>query len=302
MAPLKNSTKAWLAFACVAFFWGTTYLAIRIGVKNGFPPLSFGGLRHLSAGFLIVGYFVLVKGYKMPPLGQLKHAFVMALLMLGIGNGLLVWAQQYISSGLAAIISSTFPFAVFMFSWMGGQDKLNLKVGLGLLLGFTGQLIIFNDRVAEMANPAYLWGIIALFVAVLVWGYGAVYRKTAVITMNSLYFSGWQMILGGLMYIPFILARGEVYELQYIQEKAIWAFLYLIVFGSIIAYGSFMYVLDKLPATVVSMYSHINTIVAVLLGWIVLYEPLNIEIAISTVFTIAGVYLVNLGLKKAKAA
>jgi len=108
------------------------------------------------------------------------------------------------------------------------------------------------------------------------------------------------MVTAGVTVLPFSVLRGELSELHTITTDGVWAFAYLVTFGSIVAYGSFMYVLDKLPATVVSMYSHINTIVAVLLGWLFLSEALTWQIALSTVFTLLGVYLVNQGNKKEK--
>jgi drug/metabolite transporter (DMT)-like permease len=295
---ITDNTKAWLAFASVAFFWGTTYLAIRIGVAS-FPPLLFAGLRHLTAGLIILTYFI-IRRYKLPPKDQMKHIVVMAMMMLGIGNGLLVWAEKYISSGLTAIISATFPFAVFFFGWITGVEKINRYVLAGIILGFIGQIFIFYDKLEQLQNPEYRWGIVALFVAITCWGYGAIYRKKANITLHSLYFAGWQMVIAGIGLLPFALIRGEFAHLPEVETDAIWAFLYLVVFGSIVAYGSFMFVLNKMPATIASMYSHINTIVAVILGWLVLDERLNWNIAFSTVFTLVGVYLVNSGINKIK--
>lgn len=292
----EESLKAWGAFACVAIFWGTTYLAIRIGVES-FPPLLFAGLRHFTAGSIILLFFALRKT-PLPTRVELKHAFVMGMLMLVVGNGLLVWAERYISSGLAAIISSTFPFAVYFFSWKYTSEKTGIAAILGLLLGFAGQILIFYDKLEDFTNPQYRLGMAALFIAVICWGYGAVYRKRAVVSLNPIYYAGWQMVMGGAVYFPFALIKGEFNELHTVEMSGVWAFLYLVFIGSILAYGCFMYVLDKLPATVASMYSHINTIVAVLLGWAILNEPLSWPIALSTVFTLTGVYLVTRGVKK----
>lgn len=295
---VNDSAKAWGAFACVAFFWGTTYLAIGVGIKS-FPPMLFASLRHLIAGSLILTYFFIRK-YPLPPKDQFKHIIIMSLLMLGIGNGLLVWAQQFVSSGLTAIISATFPFAVFFFSWALGQSKPNAKVITGILLGFVGQLFIFYEKLDLLKSEDFRWSLLAMFIAIVCWGYGAVYRKTATITLHSLQFSGWQMVTAGLFLLPFAFFSGEFSKLNVVSSEALWALAYLIIFGSIVAYGCFMYVLNKLPATTVSMYSHINTIVAVFLGWYFLNEQLTFKIAISAVLTLVGVYLVNSGINTTK--
>jgi drug/metabolite transporter (DMT)-like permease len=295
---LTDNTKAWLAFASVAFFWGTTYLAIRIGVAS-FPPLLFAGIRHFTAGVLILSYFIIRK-YPLPSKKDFGQITVMAMLMVFLGNGLFVWAEKYVSSSIAALISTASPFVVFLLSWAAGNEKPNWRVITGIIIGFAGQLSIFYDKIDLMEEQNYRWGIFAMFIAAVCWSFGSVYRRKTNTTMNALYFTGWQMLIGGFTFIPFALIMGEHTQMQTITPNAIWALLYLIVFGSIIAYGSFMYVLGKLPTTTVSMHSHINTIVAVFLGWLVLNETLNWVIALSTLLTLSGVYLVNQGLKRNK--
>lgn len=297
---VSDTNKAWLAFASVSLFWGTTYLAIRVGVES-FPPLLFAGLRHFIAGILILSYF-LIKKYPIPSKQQFKHIIVMAILMLGFGNGLYVWAEKFVSSSVAAIISCTSPFIIFFLSWIMLSEKPNGLVFIGILLGFSGQITNIYEHLDALQDSNYMWGIIAMFVAVGTWALGSVYRKKANITLHALYFTGWQMLIGGFAFLPFALLKGEHHHMDAIKPEAIWAFVYLIVFGSIIAYGSYMYALHKLAPTVVSMHTYINTIVAVLLGWAILSERLNWGVVISTGLTLTGVYFVNRGMKKAKAA
>ena len=297
---MSETRNAWLAFASVSFFWGTTYLAIRVGVES-FPPMLFAGIRHTIGGILVLSYFLLKK-YPLPTKQEFKNIIVMAILMLLIGNGLFVWAEKFVSSSVAAIISSTSPFVVFLFSWISLKEKPHFLVLVGLLLGFGGQFANMYENMDALQNAEYRWGIIAMFLAVVAWAYGSVYRQKTKITLHALYFTGWQMLVGGLMFLPLGFALGEHNELHAVKTNAIWAISYLIVFGSIIAYGSFMYVLNKLPATVVSMHNYINTIVAVILGWAILGETLNEWVALSTVLTIAGVYMVNRGMRRNKKA
>lgn len=297
---MSETRKAWLAFASVSLFWGTTYLAIRVGVES-FPVALFAGARHFIAGIIILSYF-LIKKYPLPTWQQFKNIFIMAVLMLGLGNGLYVWAEKFVSSSVAAIISCTTPFVIFFYSWALLSDKPTKMVFVGILLGFSGQIGNILERSEELKDSNYMWGIIAMFIAVLAWAYGSVYRKKTNITLHALYFTGWQMLIGGALFFPIAIYNNEFSQIPSIEPKAWWAFIYLIIFGSIVAYGSFMYVLQKLPPTIVSMHTYINTIVAVLLGWLVLGEKLNWWIAVSTVLTLAGVYLVNKSMKKTKAA
>ena len=297
---VDDTKKAWLAFASVSLFWGTTYLAIRIGVES-FPTLLFAGARHFIAGILILSYF-LIRKYPIPTPKQFKSIFIMGVLMLVCGNGLFVWAEKYVSSSVAAIISTTTPFIIFFFSWLMLSEKPNWLVFVGISIGFSGQIANIIERVEELKDANYKWGIIAMFVAVTTWAFGSVYRKRTEIKLHALYFTGWQMLIGGFLFLPFAFFKGEFSQLGAVEPRAWGAFVYLILFGSILAYGSFMYVLQKLPATIVSMHTYMNTIVAVLLGWAVLNEKLNWWVALSTALTLIGVYFVNRGMQKAKRA
>lgn len=297
---MSDTKKAWLAFASVSLFWGTTYLGIRIGVES-FPTFLFAGARHFIAGIIILTYFLLKK-YPIPTLSEFKHITIMAILMLGFGNGLYVWAEKFVSSSVAAIISTTTPFVIFFFSWLMLSEKPNWIVFIGISLGFSGQLGNIYEHVAELQDANYRAGITAMFIAVTAWAFGSVLSKRRKIKMHALYFTGWQMLIGGFAFLPFAFFRGEFSQLGAVEPKAWGAFVYLIIFGSIIAYGSFMYVLQKLPATIVSMHTYVNTIVAVFLGWLVLSERLNWWIAFSTILTLTGVYFVNKGMQKAKRA
>ncbi|MFX3625902.1 MAG: EamA family transporter [bacterium] len=297
---MSDTKKAWLAFASVSLFWGTTYLGIRIGVES-FPVALFAGARHFIAGILILLYFF-IKKYPIPTAKQFVNIVIMAVLMLGLGNGLYVWAEKYVSSSVAAIISCTTPFVIFFYSWLLLSDKPTGLVFIGILLGFSGQIGNIIERSNELKDSNYKWGIIAMFVAVFAWAFGSVYRKKTNITLHALYFTGWQMLIGGSLFFPLAIYNNEFSQIPNIEPKAWWAFAYLIIFGSIIAYGSFMYALQKLPPTIVSMHTYINTIVAVFLGWIVLSEKLNWWIAMSTILTLIGVYFVNKGMQKTKKA
>lgn len=295
-APVNQNTKAWLAFASVSLLWGTTYMVIRVGVET-FPPMLFAGIRHFIAGVLLLSYFLFIKKTPLPPRREFKHIAVMGLLMLTFGNGLFVWAEKYVNSNIAALLSTLSPFFVFVFSWMAGNEKPSPKLILGLTLGIVGQVALFYDKWALMEEPEYFWAMLALVAGAICWSYGSVYRRKADLSMNALYFTGWQMLIGGFAFIPFALIKGEQHEMHNIQPEAIWAIIYLIILGSIVAYGSFMYVLAKLPTTVVSMHTYINIIVAVILGWAILEEDLNWMIGISTILTLTGVYLVNQSLR-----
>ncbi|MBP6427359.1 MAG: EamA family transporter [Bacteroidia bacterium] len=283
--------NAWLAYAAVAIFWGTTFFAIRVGVET-FPPFLMAGFRHSIGGILICLYFYL-KGYKLPPKKDLKVFAINGLLMLAFGNGLVTWAEQYVNSGLAALICSLTPIWIIAVNSVSGQkEKLNYIIGLGILLCLFGQFLLFKDNIKDFADPNYAIGIVSILIANIAWAVGTVYSKNHRSETSPLFGAGLQMVCGGIILDLVGTARGEWSNLHPSSE-AVWALVYLILFGSIIAYGAYMYVLKLLPATIISTYAYINTVVAVFLGWLWLNEPLNMLVWTAVVLTIAGVYLVN---------
>lgn len=283
--------NAWLAYAAVAIFWGTTFFAIRVGVET-FPPFLMAGFRHSIGGILICAFFYL-KGYKLPPARDLKVFAINGLLMLAFGNGLVTWAEQYVNSGLAALICSLTPIWIIAVNSVSGQkEKLNLMIVLGILLCLLGQFLLFKDSLRDFADPNYAIGIISILIANIAWAIGTVYSKNHRTETHPLFGAGIQMVCGGLILDLVGTGRGEWSNFQPSTE-AIWALVYLIIFGSIIAYGAYMYVLKQLPATIISTYAYVNTVVAVFLGWLWLDEPLNALIWTAVVLTISGVYLVN---------
>jgi drug/metabolite transporter (DMT)-like permease len=214
--------------------------------------------------------------------------------MLVIGNGLVTWAEMHISSGLAALICALTPLSIIAFNALFGATKEPLKpiAWIGITACLVAQVIIFRDNLSELANPDYVLGIIFILIAISGWGLGSIYNKNKHTGLNPLYGAGLQMISAGGILLLFGSVMGEWQNFSPTQE-GINAVIYLVVFGSLLGYGSYMYVLKALPATIVSTYAYINTIVAVMLGWLWLDEKLNLSIAIAVVLTIAGVWLVN---------
>ncbi|MDP3927858.1 MAG: EamA family transporter [Bacteroidota bacterium] len=281
----------WLAFAAVSIFWGTTFLAISIGVKT-FPPLLMAAFRHTAAGLIILSYFLL-RGYKIPPLSSLKTFSFNGILMLAGGNGIISWGMQYVGSGLTALICALTPVWIVIINRVSGnQEKLHPLAVLGFVICLVGQFFLFKDKVALFKDEMFIWGVLAVVVSNFLWALGTVYSKNHQSKVHPIFASGWQMIPGGLFLFVAAFLRGEMHAFSPAPE-AINALIYLILFGSILAYGSYMYVIKKLPATIVSTYAYINTMVAILLGWLWLNEGLDFSTLIAVALTIIGVYLVS---------
>ena len=293
-----NSTNkkiiAILALAAVCLIWGTTYLALRIGVTD-FPPFIFSALRQVSAGSILIGVMLTLRKIKFPEWSVVRNQAVAGFFMFTMGNGLVGWAEVHVSSGLAAIISSMVPIWIILLNMKVSQDeKPNFPIVAGLLIGLSGIVMIFGQHLNEFSNPVYQWGIGAMFVANISWAAGSVWIKKKNQNSNLFMNAGLQMLFGGLFMLPFSAVLDD-YSLFQFTPSIVYALVYLVLIGSIVAYICFTFAIKHLPMTIVSLYAYINPLVAVLLGWLVLNEKFTLNIFIAMVITVAGVYLVNRG-------
>lgn len=295
----KDLQKAYIALGLVSFFWGTTYVAVRVGAQQ-MPGLFMAGLRQFISGFLLVIFF-LARGYKLPDLRELKRISIQGIFLLCIANGLLTWAMEYISGGLAAIIVALVPLFIALFSiWLSKSAKITRWMITGLFTGFAGVLLIFSDYMGEMHNKNFLFGIGLSLISVISWSFGTVYTSRQKSSVNILFNVGLQMFIAGTIMLIACVITGKYVSLASAGTSSWIALLYLIVFGSLIAYSAFVFAVSKLPPTLVSIYAYINPVVAVGLGWLLLSEKMNILMAAGILITLGGVYIVNREFKKAK--
>ena len=291
---MRKDLLAYLALAAICIIWGTTYLVLRVAVTH-FPPFLFVAIRQVIAGLLLVAGMMIFAKIKLPGWKYLYHQAIAGFFLITLGNGLVAWAEMHIPSGIAAVICSLMPVMVIIINLMVAQDERpNVPIVVGSILGFIGIAMIFGEELNSFTQAGYLLGIILTFVAVITWAAGSVWIKKHNHQTNVFLNAGFQMFFGGIWCIPLSLAFDDLTSVHW-SEQAIYAMLYLIVFGSIIAYSCYSYALHKLPMTIVSLYAYINPIVAVLLGWLVLDEKLNATMGIAIVLTVAGIYIVNRG-------
>lgn len=290
----KNNYIAYAALAAVCLIWGTTYLALRIAVLH-FPPFLFTAIRQTTAGLLLLAFMFTVGKAAWPSREHFIRQAIGGFFMLTLGNGLVAYAEMEIPSGVAAIICSLMPVMVIVINLLiSKEEKPNIPIIIGLVLGLVGIVMIFGEHVAEFSNTQYIIGIILTFGAVLAWAGGSIWIKKRNTDSNPFVNAGIQMLFGGIWCFPLSFMFDDLSNVTWTSE-AVWSLIYLIIFGSLIAYASYSYALRKLPMTIVSMYAYINPLVAVLLGWIVLNEKLNAQIIIAFLLTVAGIYIVNKG-------
>jgi len=295
----KELHKAYIALGLVSFFWGTTYIASRIGAQH-MPGLFVSGMRQFLSGIILVGYF-LIKGYQIPGWKVLKRISVQSIFMLCLANGLLTWSVEYISGGLAAIIAALVPLFIAIFTvWLSKCAKITRWMVVGLIVGFAGVLVIFYDYLIQLQNKSFVFGVILALLSTLSWSFGTVYTSKQKPPIDILFNVGLQMLIAGILVLIVCAITGKYVSLTDIGQKSWLALSYLIVFGSLVAYSAYVFVIGKLPPTQVSVYAYINPIVAVVLGWLLLSEKMNINMVIGTLITLGGVYLVNREFKKVK--
>jgi len=289
----REAIFAYGALAAVCFLWGTTYLAIRVGLET-LPPLLFAGMRFLTAGVLLFLFVRFVRRARLPKGREWLDQAVVGLMLLGIGNGMVVLAEQWVPSGAAALLVATSPF------WVVGLERIlptgeraSLRAIIGLVLGFVGLVLLVAPHLSGTSlNGYYLLGAAAIQFGCLSWSGGSVYSKHHSTGISPFMAAAIQMLIAGVALTVIGTVLGEWRTLHF-SARSFSAFLYLIVFGSIVAFGSYTYAIQKLPLSIVSMYSYINPVIAVLLGWLILSEPLGVRVIIAMTIILAAVALVK---------
>ena len=295
----KETRNAYIAVGLVSFFWGTTYVAARVGAQH-MPGLFMAGVRQFVSGIILVAFF-LARGYRLPEWKAIKQVSIQGIFLLCIANGLLTWAMEYISGGLAAIIVALVPLFVALFSmWLSKCAKITRKMIAGLVIGFAGVLTIFSDYMGEMKSESFVFGVMLALISVLSWSFGTVYTSRKKPVIDILFGVGLQMLIAGFIMLVVCGLTGKYVNLANASQNSWIALLYLIVFGSLIAYSAFVFAISKLPPTLVSVYAYINPVVAVGLGWVFLAEKMNLVMLLGMLITLTGVYLVNHEFKKVK--
>jgi drug/metabolite transporter (DMT)-like permease len=290
----RPSYLPYFALAAVCIIWGTTYLALRIAVLH-FPPFLFTAIRQTTAGLLLLGFMFTLGKAAFPSKDHLLRQAIGGFFMISLGNGLVAWAEMHIPSGVAAIICSLMPVLVILINVMiHREEKPNFPIVAGVILGLVGIIMIFSEHIGAFSKSEYILGIIFTFSAALAWAGGSIWIKKKNTESNLFVNAGLQMFFGGFLLFPFSFLFDDLTNVTWSVEVA-WSLLYLIVFGSLVAYASYAYALRKLPMTIVSLYAYINPLVAVVLGWLVLNETLNAKIWLAMALTIAGIYIVNKG-------
>jgi drug/metabolite transporter (DMT)-like permease len=282
--------RAYGALAAVCWLWGTTYLAIRMA--NETLPVGF----FLSARFLLSGGALLAicaaRGSRLPRGRELADTVLAGVLTLGVGNGCLILSEHYIPSGIAALFVATTPFGmVGVEALFPGGERIGLRSLAGLLVGFAGCALLVTPELNRLGFSSHYWkGFLALQVGALGWSFGSIYNRNRPRTAHAFVNGAVQQLGAGLASVPLALAGSWPAEWT---ARSTAAFFYLVIFGSIIGFSAYVYALDHLPVAVATLYSYINPVVAVWLGWLVYREPFGTREAAAMAVIFLGVGLVK---------
>jgi drug/metabolite transporter (DMT)-like permease len=240
------------------------------------------------------------RGTSLPKANDMVHLAVVGLALIGVGNGLVVFAEQWIHSGLAALLITTVPFfMVGMESLLPKGPKLNATILTGLIMGLAGVCLIFGKDIKYLADPDNRIGVLALLGAVIFWSIGSLYSKYVKVDVHPLMGASVQMLMAGIALSAVGVSIGEIPRLRF-EINGLLALAYLVVVGSFIGYTSYIYAIATLPLSLISTYAYINPVIALFLGWIVLDEKLDFQTAIAAAVIIAGVFIVKQGTARLK--
>ncbi len=291
-----------IALISVYLFWGGTYLGMKFAIET-IPPFLMAGVRFSFAGWIL--YIVYrIKGEKRPSLQEWKNAGIVGALLLLGGNGVVAWAEQHVPSSIASVLIATVPLWITVFGSFGKNKKPSLGSFVGILLGLCGiAVLVWNSNTAN-SQATKLFGIIAILLASISWSAGSVYSRKAKLPSPPLMSTGVQMIVGGALLLLVSAFSGEFRGFQVIQvSQNSWIALgYLVVFGSLMGYTAYMWLLNNAEPTVASTYAFVNPIVAVFLGWLLAGEQIGANALIAAVIIIAAVVIITLFRDKGKTA
>lgn len=279
------------AFAAVYLIWGSTYLAIRFAIES-IPPFLMAGVRFLVAGGVLF-VFARVRGAAAPQRLHWRTAIVVGGLLLLGGNGGVVWAEQYVPSGIAALLVATVPLWITSFEWLATKRRApNVAIG-GVLVGFAGVALLIGPGALGDGPGVSMPGAAALLLASLLWSGGSLYSRTAPQPGVQTLATAMSMIAGGILLLGASVVTGEParFDLGTVTMKSVMALLYLIVFGALIAYTAFMWLMRVTTPARAATYAYVNPVVAVVLGWVLGGEAMNSRMIVAAAIIVGSVAL-----------
>jgi drug/metabolite transporter (DMT)-like permease len=280
--------RLFLSFFAIYILWGTTFLAIRIAVEE-LPPLFAAGARFFTAGILLYA-FMRVKGQAAPTAKQWRSLTIMALLMFVAEYGPLFWAEKYVPSGVVSVFAATLPILTLIIEMLIlRRQRMRPMLAIATILGFAGVAVLL---IPGGKQHLALVPCLAILAGATTWSLGSVLTRSMNLPQSRPITAGAAMMLGGAMLLALSAGFGEMHPFPHISLRAVGALLYLIVFGSLLAFTAFVWLLAHMPATRVSSHAYVNPIVAVALGYFMAGEVITARILAGTALVLVSVFLI----------
>ncbi len=292
MKDRKEVSLIIAAFFSIYVIWGSTYFLNKIAVAE-LEPFMLAGLRFTTAG-LVIFAIALISGKSIRiSRKQLKNTIFAGFLFLSFGNGVVVWALKYVDSNFAALEISAQPLVILLMMWVLQGKKIQPMSLVGVALGIIGIYLLVSQRMILTQENAWI-GILMIFSAMLAWAYGSLFVGKAEMPQNFFVNTGYQMFTGGIMLgLMSLLCQERWLAPALWSEKTVWAMILLVIFGSIVAFTSFNYLLKRVSPEKVATNTYVNPIVAMFLGWYFLNEQITLQSIAAAVILLTGVYFIN---------
>lgn len=284
---------AWAAWITICVVWGTTYLAIRVALET-VPVLLVAGLRWMTAGVLLA-IFAIATGRRLPGPRLWASLALLGFLMNVIGNGLVVWAEQFVASGLTAVLIASVPFwSVGVEACLPAGERVRWPTLAGLGVGFAGIVVLVWPELSSggAAGRQFVGGVVGIQLACLGWAVGTSYSKRHPSSADPLAASTVQMLFSGVMLVGLATAGNE-WSVLHFTTRSLSAMIYLTVAGSVVAYTAYVYAIQHLPISTVALYAYVNPLIAVVLGTVLLDEPFSGRILVAGALVLAGTAIVR---------
>lgn len=281
-----------ISFFTVYVVWGSTYLANAWGVAS-VPPFIYAGTRFVVAGILLF-VFTRFQNKKSISRLQIKNTIIAGFMLFAIGNGLVVWALKFIDSGITSLVVAFQPLVVVFLMWLMRNQKPNRYSWAGVSIGLYGMYFL-GEQPQFLSDPEWLLGFGAIFIALLTWGYSLIWMKDADLPDSIFQSSALQMLFGGIMMFAISLILGEWtnFEIQTVPNIAVWSLLYLILFGSVITFSAFNYLVKTVSPDKVSTSAFVNPVIALFLGAWLNAEQISSQSIFAAILLLTGVLFIN---------
>lgn len=282
------------AFAAIYIIWGSTYFGIAVAVQT-IPPHIMAGIRFIISGAVLF-VFMRLRGVPMPKLIHWRSALIVGILLLGLGNGSVSWAETMVPTGLASLMIAVVPLWMVLMDWSRpGGTRPRGGVFVGIALGLVGIVLLVGPAALGLDRPLNYTGVAIMLLASLAWSLGSIYSRHADIPDNPLMLTAMEMLLGGIFLMGMALPLGEYQNFTFAQvSTASWvALLYLILFGSFLGFTAYVFLLQVSTPAKVSTYAYVNPVVAVFLGWALLGETITPLTLAASAIIVAGVAIIT---------